>query len=92
MALYQRSQQYVTEIKEAPQELKNDIKELEAAIEGSQFSAHAHHVLEGEVQEDDGIVTKQFKSKTVSSVVIRCNYYSASLRICFKFKALLKIS
>lgn len=65
MALYQRSQQYTSEIRNLSSNLKTQIKELEAAVEGSKFSAHAHHVLEGEVQEEDVIISKHNRSRKV---------------------------
>ena len=49
-------------------DLKKEVKELETAVEGSKFSAQAHHVLEGEAQEEDSVTVKQYKSKTVSNL------------------------
>lgn len=42
-----------------------EAKELEAAVEGSKFSALAHHVLEGEVQEEEPSGVKQYKTRKV---------------------------
>lgn len=65
IALYQRSQQYTSEVKKASPDFKSQVAELEAAVEGSKFSAHAHHVLEGEAQEEDTIIAKQYKTRKV---------------------------
>ncbi|KAL0278613.1 UNVERIFIED_CONTAM: hypothetical protein PYX00_000385 [Menopon gallinae] len=63
MALYQRSEQYISGTKNASEELKKEIADLQAAVEGSKFSAHAHYVLEGEGQEEDNVAVKQPKEK-----------------------------
>lgn len=65
MALYQRSEQYISETKNASENLKKEIAHLQAAVEGSKFSAHAHYVLEGEGQEEDNVAVKQPKEKKV---------------------------
>lgn len=65
IALYQRSQQYISEIKNVPDDLKKQVKDLDTAVEGSKFAAHAHHVLEGEVQEEDTILNKQQRTRKV---------------------------
>ncbi|KAJ9576728.1 hypothetical protein L9F63_025379 [Diploptera punctata] len=74
MALYQRAEQYVKEALGASNataaldnKLRSDLQNLKRDIEGQVFSAHAHSVLEGEGQDEDGIAqlgTKaSYKSK-----------------------------
>ncbi|XP_067006030.1 signal recognition particle subunit SRP68 [Anabrus simplex] len=57
VAMYQRAGQYVDEAlngKYLDASMKNDLLSLKKDIEGQEFSAHAHSVLEGENQEEDG--------------------------------------
>ena len=66
MVLYQRSLQHAQDALRydtiLPKDLKESLKQLETSIEGAQYAAHAHSVLE-EGQEEDSSTSKQYKSK-----------------------------
>ncbi|XP_046606206.1 signal recognition particle subunit SRP68 isoform X2 [Neodiprion virginianus] len=66
MALYQRSSQHAKDALRnpfvLPEELKNDLQKLETLIEGAQYAAHAHSVLEEDQEEEPG-TSKQTRSK-----------------------------
>ncbi|XP_015595448.1 signal recognition particle subunit SRP68 [Cephus cinctus] len=66
MALYQRSSQHAKDALKhesiLPGDLKTALRELEVSIEGAQYAAHAHSVLE-EGQEEEPGTNKQTKSK-----------------------------
>lgn len=66
MVLYQRSLQHAQDALKCgsilPKDLKESLKQLETSIEGAQYAAHAHSVLE-EGQEEDFTANKQFKTK-----------------------------
>ncbi|XP_033214925.1 signal recognition particle subunit SRP68 [Belonocnema kinseyi] len=66
MVLYQRSLQHAQDALKCgsilQKDLKESLKQLESSIEGAQYAAHAHSVLE-EGQEEDFTMNKQFKTK-----------------------------
>lgn len=66
MALYQRSLQHVKDAatyeKILPASLKEDLRKLEVSVQGAQYAAHAHSVLEDGQEEENG-TSKHAKNK-----------------------------